>query len=151
MSIAPVIAEVDVRQPPERAFELFTARMTDWWSGKGIGANMREAIVVEPFAGGRWFETDAEGTETPWGRVLAWEPPSRLLLGWELDAKFQPSSELQTEVELTFAPLADGGTRVRLEHRRLERFGEDAARIASLIGGGWPMHLNEYAEFANEA
>ena len=34
--------------------------------------------------------------------------------------------ELLTEVELTFAPPADGGTRVTLEHRDLERFGADA-------------------------
>jgi uncharacterized protein YndB with AHSA1/START domain len=149
MSIAPVTATVEVRQPPTEAFRLFTARMADWWHEKrGIGAKPLVSIGLEPFAGGRWYETDEDGTDTPWGSVIAWEPPSRLLLAWTLDSSFQPSTTMQTEVEIRFAPTASGGTRVSLEHRQLERFGADAARVAQSIGRGWPTHLNAFGDFA---
>jgi uncharacterized protein YndB with AHSA1/START domain len=149
MSIAPVTTEVEVRQPPEKAFALFTARMADWWHEKrGIGAKPLVSITLEPFAGGRWFETDADGTDSQWGSVLAWEPPSRVLLAWQLDASFRPSDTMSTEVEIRFIPTASG-TRVTLEHRQLERFGADAERVAQSIGRGWPTHFNSFAEFAN--
>lgn len=146
--IAPIVQTVDVRAAPARAFALFTERMADWWPrGRTIAANPHVAIVVEPFAGGRWYERDADGTECGWGRVLAWEPPSRLLLGWQIDARWRYDPAFQTEVELTFAPLPEGGTRVRLEHRDLERFGADAAAHADLLRGGWPGFLAGFAVF----
>jgi uncharacterized protein YndB with AHSA1/START domain len=151
MSIAPVTATVEVRQPPTEAFELFVSRISDWWHNRsGIGAKPLVSVTVEPFAGGRWFETDEDGTDTPWGSVIAWEPPSRLLLAWELDASFRPTKAMMTEVEITFVPTAAGGTRVALEHRNLERFGADAERVAQSIGRGWPTHLNSYAAFVND-
>ena len=81
--------------------------------------------------------------------MLAWEPPSRLLLGWELDSQFRPNAPFHTEIEILFTPTANGGTRVSLEHRNLERFGADAERVASQIGGGWPHHMQEFATFAS--
>jgi uncharacterized protein YndB with AHSA1/START domain len=81
--------------------------------------------------------------------VLAWEPPSRLLLAWQIDAGWRFDPALVTELELTFAPAAGGGTRVRLEHRNLERFGAEAARHAEQLDGGWPGFLGGYARFAD--
>lgn len=149
MSIAPISLNVFVKLAPDRAFAVFATRTGDWWAkGRTIGANPHEAIVMEPFAGGRWFERDAEGNECEWGVVIAWEPPHRLVLGWQLDASFKYDPDLQTEVELSF--VAEGtGTRVTLEHRHLERFGPSAEKIAAQLSGGWPKHLNEFAEFAN--
>ena len=103
---------------------------------------------MEPCAGGRWFERDAEGVETNWGKVLAWEPPKRLLLGWQLDSHFSYNPDFLTEVELTFAPAKDGGSIVTLEHRNLERFGDDAEKVAGQISVGWPEFLSEYAGYA---
>ena len=112
------------------------------WAGGGrreklIGKSPFVEIVIEPRAGGRWFERDAEGIDTNWGKVIAWEPPTRLLLGWQLDSRFAYNPDLLTEVELTFAPAAAGGAVVTLEHRNLERFGDDAEKIAAQLGGGW--------------
>jgi uncharacterized protein YndB with AHSA1/START domain len=150
MSIAPIVQSVEVRADPARAFDLFATRMADWWPrGRTIGANPHAAIVLEPKAGGRWFERDAEGAETDWGRVLAWEPPSRLLLGWQIGTDWRFDPELVTEVELTFAPAEGGGTRVTLEHRDLERFGADAKAHAGRLDGGWPGFLAEYARLAD--
>jgi len=150
MSIAPIIAEVAVRQPPARAFELFTSRIGEWWPGKTIGARPHVAIVLEPRAEGRWYERDAEGDETQWGKVLAWEPPHRVLLGWQLDTSFTHNPDFLTEVEISFTALADGGTRVRLEHRDLERFGAEAERIAGMIRPGWQEKLDGFAHFVRE-
>ncbi len=150
MSIAPVVKSVTVKASPERAFELFAAQMGRWWPvGKTIGKSPHVAIVVEPRAGGRWFERDAEGLETNWGKVLAWEPPKRLLLGWQLNSRFAYDPEFLTEVELTFAAAADGGTIVMLEHRDLERFGDDAEKVAGQIDVGWPKFLAEFAGYAD--
>ena len=150
MSITPISRSVEVKAPPERAFTLFTTHMGPWWpAGKTVGKNPHAAIVIEPRAGGRWFERDADGVETEWGRVLIWSPPERLVLGWQLNSRFTFDPEFLTEVELTFAVLEGGGTRVTLEHRNLERFGADAEKLAKQIGSGWPQILAHFVDYAD--
>ena len=150
MSIAPVVKSVTVKVSPERAFELFAAHMGRWWPvGKTVGKSPHVEIVIESRAGGRWFERDAEGVETNWGKVLAWEPPKRLLLGWQLDSRFSYNPDLLTEVELTFAAAKGGGSIVTLEHRNLERFGADAEKVAGQISVGWARFLADFARYAD--
>lgn len=150
MSISPISRIVEVKAPPETAFEIFTARMGDWWpQGRTLGAKPAVAIILEPRPGGRWAERDEDGMETRWGKVLAWEPPGRLLLGWQLNSEFTYDPELLTEVELTFSPTATG-TRVTLEHRHLERFGDAAERVAGQLAGGWMPRLQDYVDFLNK-
>jgi uncharacterized protein YndB with AHSA1/START domain len=150
MSIAPIVHSVELKAPPARAFALFCEHMERWWpKGRTVGKFPHVAIVLEPRPGGAWFERDAEGNETRWGKVLAWEPPSRLLLAWQLTSQWTYDPDLVTEVELTFAPLDGGGTRVTLEHRNLERFGADAQKHADSLDGGWPRFLGEYARYAD--
>lgn len=148
MSIAPVRCAVEVSQPPSEAFELFAKRISEWWVGKAVSKNERASITIEPRSGGRWFETGVDGIETPWGIVLAWEPPSRLLLAWELNSRFEPDPSVLTEIEVNFEQLVDGGTRIALEHRNLERFGADAEAIAANIGTGWPKQLGGFVQLA---
>jgi uncharacterized protein YndB with AHSA1/START domain len=147
MSIAPILHSVEVKASPKRAFELLTSSMGRWWP-KGIGRNPHADVVIEPREGGRWFERDAQGIETPWGKVLAWEPPSRLLLAWQISSQWAYDPQLVTELELTFAPLAGGGTRVTLEHRNLERFGTDAPEHATKIRNGWPTMVGHFVHYA---
>lgn len=150
MSIAPILHTVEVKAPPARAFDLFTSHMAKWWPhGKTIGCNPHAQIVMEPRVGGRWYERDAAGNETQWGRVLAWEPPGRVLLGWQINSQWQYDPDFLTELELSFAGLAGGGTRVMLEHRDLERFGADAEAHAAKIRGGWPTMVGHYACYAD--
>jgi uncharacterized protein YndB with AHSA1/START domain len=150
MSIAPIIRTVVVKAAPARAFELYVTHMEQWWpKGQTVGKSPHVAIVLEPRVGGQWFERDADGTQTHWGKVLAWEPPARLLLGWQINSQWSYDPDFVTEVELTFAPAEGGGTLITLEHRNLERFGADAARHAERLGGGWPKHLAKFAEYAN--
>ncbi|MBV8972898.1 MAG: SRPBCC family protein [Sphingomonadaceae bacterium] len=147
MSIAPIVRTVTVRQPPDRAFDLFTARIGDSWPRQqSLGPGELASVSLEPRVGGRWREHKVDGSEATFGDVLAWEPPHRLLLAWRIDAAFQYDPALTTEVEVRFDAI-DEGTRVTLEHRNLERFGSDAPRIAELLGGGWPTTLAHFADF----
>lgn len=151
MSIAPVVHSVEVKAPPARAFELFTSQMGKWWpKGKTLAPKPHADVVVEPRPGGRWYERDIEGNEVQWGRVLAWEPPGRVLLGWQLDAQWRYDPDFLTEVELSFAALAGGGTRVTLEHRNLERYGADAEDYSGKLRGGWPTFMGHFARYTDD-
>jgi uncharacterized protein YndB with AHSA1/START domain len=147
-TIEPVRTQVRVNASPERAFEAFTAEFSAWWplDSHHIGEADAAEGILEPRAGGRWYERGVDGSECDWGRVETFDPPSRLVLVWQLDADWRYDPGLQTEVEVTFTPDGDG-TVVALEHRRLDAFGERAGEIRSAVGseGGWPGLLQRYA------
>lgn len=148
MSIAPVMCSVDVKVSASRAFELFAQNMSLWWPrGKTPARNPHVDLVIEPRKNGRWFERDADGNEAHWGRVMAWEPPRRLVLGWQLDHNFRFDADLLTEVEIRFEEIPGGGTRVSLEHRNLERFGAEAETLAGKIRSGWPERMGDFAQY----
>lgn len=149
---APIRRAVTVKASQERAFRIFTSDIGRWWpSTHHIGAAPYKANVLEPRQGGRWYEIGEDGSEADWGHVLAWEPPSRLLLAWQLDAQHRFDPALVTEVEVLFTPQDDGRTRVELEHRLLERYGEDAQKVADSVGSpnGWGRVLELFADAAN--
>jgi len=151
MSIAPVLHSVEVKAPPARAFELFTSHMGKWWpKGKTLAPKPHADVVIEPHPGGRWYERDIDGNEIQWGRVLAWEPPGRVLLGWQVDAQWHYDPNFLTELELSLAALAGGGTRVTLEHRNLERYGAHAEEYAGKLRGGWPTFVEHFARYSND-
>ena len=150
MTIEPIRKTVSVAAPPERVFALFTGHMGAWWpKGMTVGASPMADIVIEPHAGGRWFERAEDKAETNWGRVLAWDPPRRLLLAWQINATWAFDPSFETELELTFTPEA-GGTRVDMEHRNLERFGDSAAKMVEMLGGGWPGIMDGFAAYASK-
>jgi uncharacterized protein YndB with AHSA1/START domain len=90
-----------------------------------------ETVVLEPFIGGRWYERAADGSETEWGRVLAFEPPHRILLSWRMSADWGHASEQDRapEIEVTFIAESTNRTRIFFEHRHLERYGDEAQRM----------------------
>jgi uncharacterized protein YndB with AHSA1/START domain len=149
MSIAPIRREVTVKTSPARAFDAFTKEMIRWWPNYAIGANPYVAIEIEPREGGRWYERDAEGAETQWGKVLTWDPPGRLVLAWQIDASFKHDPKVMTEVELTFTAQAGGTTLVTFEHRKLELLGESAAIAAEQMRGGWVGIIDGFAAYTS--
>ena len=151
---APVRRSVKVEAPPELAFDVFANRIGLWWPrSHHVGAADPETFIIEPRAGGRWFERGVDGTECDVGKVSVWEPPARLVLIWQLGADFKFDPELITEVEVRFIAEGADATRVELEHRDLERFGERAMAMRDMIDapGGWPGILQTFAEFANQS
>jgi uncharacterized protein YndB with AHSA1/START domain len=141
-----------VRAPQDRAFAVFTEGMSSWWPLEShvIGEKPVAEAVIEPRAGGRWFERAESGTECDWGRVLAWEPPHRVVLSWEISPDWRHDPEIHTEVEVRFHAEDEGRTRVELEHRGLEAFGEKAEQMRQIFDsdGGWPGLLGRFAESA---
>jgi uncharacterized protein YndB with AHSA1/START domain len=141
--------QVTVAAPPGKAFAYFTERFDEWWpNSHHIGA-APERRVLESGVGGRWFDRGPDGTESVWGHVLAWEPPGRLVLSWQIDGDFvlDPDPAHASEVEVTFTPEG-AGTRVELTHRHLDRHGESWPALLRAVGaeGGWPTILTRYAE-----
>jgi uncharacterized protein YndB with AHSA1/START domain/uncharacterized protein YciI len=135
---------VVVEASREIAFKVFTEKMTLWWpADHHIGKSQIAAIVMEQRAGGRWGEHGVDGAECAWGCVLAFEAPSRVVLAWQLNAKFEYDPSFETEVEITFVSEGDKKTRVTLEHKHLERFGQaEAAMIAAFESpDGWSLGL----------
>ena len=147
---ASVRTSITVQVPPERAWSVFCERMGAWWSRDySIGRAELADAVVEPRAGGRWYEVGADGSECDWGRVIAWEPPARLVLAWQIgvDWSHDPDPGRASEVEVRFVPEGAGATRVELEHRRLERHGEGWEGLKGGVEAdeGWPLYLDRYA------
>lgn len=149
---AAIRRSIDVKASPERAFEVFASRMGEWWHKEHSIAQgtTQKDVIVEPRAGGRWYELGADGSEHPWGHVISYEPPRRLLLAWQLNRDFAFDPGLVTEVEVLFEPMAEG-TRVRFEHRHLERMGDGIVEQFEAMDGGWEMLLGLFAERANAA
>ena len=148
---APVKKTLTVRADREKAFRIFTDGFDRWWPrGHHIGKAEMARAVIEPRAGGRWFEVGVDGSECDWGRVLAWEPPGRLVLKWQLNPQWAYDPDLHTEVELVFTDLGGGETRVDFEHRLFENMGEGGEAARAGVDGpeGWAALL---AAFKAEA
>jgi uncharacterized protein YndB with AHSA1/START domain len=128
-----------VQAPLEVAWRVFAEQMGTWWPLENYKIGKVRAVdaVVEPRVGGRWYERGEDGSTCDWGTVLAWEPPTRLVLSWDITADWQHDPELKTEIELRFIAEGRNTTRVELEHRRLDRFGarrEEMRRIFDTVG-----------------
>src|ERR1043165_8390958 len=109
MAIAPLRGKTTVNVPVEKAFRVFTESFDSWWPAQfHIGAGEMGQAVLEPRPGGRWFERGVDGTECEWGRVLVWEPPTRLVVTWQINGhwRYDPDPEHASEVEVRF--IADG-------------------------------------------
>jgi uncharacterized protein YndB with AHSA1/START domain len=125
-----------VNAPQDHVFRTFTERIDTWWPrAHHIGGKEPFTAILEPRAGGRWFERADDGSECNWGRVLAWEPPKRVLLAWEINADWKYQAGLGTEVEVSFHREGPEVTRVVLEHRKLERFGDKAEMMRAMFDG----------------
>ena len=149
-TIESIRREVVVPVSPEEAFESFTARMTEWWpSDHHIGGAPIEQIVIEPHEGGRWYTRHQDGSETSTGYVMAWEPPERLAITWQIGADWCYDPKLVTTVEILFVPEGPDRTRVSLEHRDLDRFGPEAPRMRETFEspGAWSATLEAFASF----
>jgi uncharacterized protein YndB with AHSA1/START domain len=149
-----VRTEIVVEAPVERAFRVFTE---DFGSFKPPEHNMLAVeiaeTVFEPRAGGHLFDRGVDGSECRWARVLAYEPPERVVISWDISPEWQIETDLEktSEVEVRFIAETPERTRVELEHRNLERHGEgwEAERGAVGGDGGWPLYLRGFAEVLN--
>jgi uncharacterized protein YndB with AHSA1/START domain len=142
---------VTVEASQERAFAVFTTGFSSWWplESHHIGEAECAEAVLEPQAGGRWFERGVDGSECDWGRVLDWEPPVRIRLAWMLNPQWQFDEAAATDIEVRFVAEGPTTTRVELVHSGFDRIaGGDEIRTSVGGDGGWGSLLQLYAEAA---
>lgn len=143
---------MNVTAPPAVAWRVFTEKMGTWWplATHKIGSAKAVDAVIEPRVGGRWYERGDDGSTCDWGHVLAWEPPSRLVLSWEISADWRPDPTVKTEVEVRFVSEGKDSTRVELEHRHLDQYGERRDEMRDIFdkGGDWGRLLALFARAA---
>lgn len=156
VAVTPVHKSVTVKTSVDHAFHVFTAGFHTWWpKSHHIGTSPLKKAILEGKVGGRAYSEQEDGTECDWGSILAWDPPTRLIIAWQINGRWQfdPDLSRASEVEVTFVPLGDGSTRVNVEHRHLERHGAEAAGIRKNIDspGGWGGLLDLYAGAANRS
>jgi uncharacterized protein YndB with AHSA1/START domain len=148
-----VHTEIVVDVPLERAFKVFTERFDQIKPREHnmLGVQIAESIF-EPRAGGRVYDRGVDGSECQWGRVLAYEPPTRIVFTWEISPRFQIETDptRSSEVEIRFIAEAERRTRVELEHRHIERHGDGWQDLAKGVRGdqGWPLYLERFAAAA---
>jgi len=146
-----VRTSVVVEAPIERAFSVFTE---DFGSFKPPEHNMLEVeiaeTVFEPRVGGYLYDRGVDGSMCRWARVLAYEPPHRVVISWDISPQWQIETDLAktSEVEVRFSSETPERTRVELEHRNLDRHGEGWEEERDGVGseGGWPLYLHRFAE-----
>ena len=132
-----VTKTVRVNAPIAVAFDIFIGQR--WWPVRThhLAEPPGTDVVLEPFTGGRWYERAADGVETDWGTVLAWQPPYRLLLTWQVSPRwtYENDPDRGSQIEVTFTPEGPHATRVELTHRHLERYGPEAERMRQILDG----------------
>lgn len=145
-----VRASVVVDAPIDRAFQVFTEDFGRFKPPEHnmLGVEIAET-VFEPHAGGALYDRGVDGSECRWARVLAYEPPNRLVLSWDISPQWQvePDPDRTSEWEVRFSAESPERTRVDIEHRHLDRHGEGWEGVGSGVGGdeGWPLYLHRYA------
>jgi uncharacterized protein YndB with AHSA1/START domain len=148
-------ASIVVEAPIERAFSVFTEGFGGF---KPPEHNLLEVdiaeTVFEPRVGGHLYDRGVDGSECRWARVLAYEPPNRVLFSWDISPQWQlePDLENTSEVEVRFIAETSERTRVELEHRNLQRHGDGWEGVREGVRGdeGWPLYLRRFADVVKD-
>lgn len=147
---ASVARSVVVNVAPDKAFATFTERLGDFKPPEHnlLGVPIAET-VFEPHVGGHIVDRGTDGSECRWARVLAYEPPHRVVFSWDIGPTWQLESnpDNASEVEVRFTAEGPDRTRVELEHRNIDRHGPGWESVADGVGHdqGWPLYLARYA------
>ena len=147
--------EIVVDAPIERAFTVFTDRFGDF---KPPEHNLLQApiteTVFEPRVGGGIVDRAEDGSECRWARILAFDPPDRVVFSWDISPRWaiEADQSRTSEVEVRFYAESPSRTRVELEHRNLDRHGPGWESVAGSVDGpeGWPLYLDRYAALLKE-
>jgi uncharacterized protein YndB with AHSA1/START domain len=141
--------EIVVEAPIERAFQVFVEQFDRIKPREHnmLGADVAET-VFEPRVGGHIYDRGVDGSECRWARVLAYEPPDRVVFSWDISPQWRPETDLEktSEVEVRFIAETPERTRVALEHRNLDRHGDqwESLRDGVASPDGWPLYLQRY-------
>jgi uncharacterized protein YndB with AHSA1/START domain len=147
--IAPVRKSVRVKAPIAHAFEIFTGGLGRWWplATHNISRKPLARVVLETRVGGRWLEIAEDGSECVVATIIAWEPPHRVALHWQINARWQPDATMKSEVDVRFAADGPDATVVDVLHHKFETMGaEDGTSLRQDVAKGWPGLVDRYAQ-----
>jgi uncharacterized protein YndB with AHSA1/START domain len=145
-----VRTEIVVEAPVERAFRVFTEQFDRIKPHEHnlLGVDVAET-VFEPRVGGNIYDRGVDGSECRWARVLAFDPPERVVFSWDIGPTWQLETDpgRASEVEVRFIAEGPGRTRVELEHRNIDRHGDgwEGLREGVTSPDGWPLYLQRFA------
>jgi uncharacterized protein YndB with AHSA1/START domain len=150
-----VKASVVVNAPIDHAFTVYTEDMGSWWPpDHHILEGTLAEMVFEPRVGGTIFDRGTDGSECHWARVLAYEPPNRVVFSWDISMewKLETDHDRTSEVEVRFFAESADRTRVELEHRKIDRHGPGWEQMRDAVGssGGWGVGLAAFAARLDE-
>jgi uncharacterized protein YndB with AHSA1/START domain len=142
--------QIRVNAPINEAFRVFTERFGDF---KPREHNLLQAAIAEtvfePRVGGHIYDRAVDGSECRWARILAFDPPDRVVFSWDISPRWQLETnlDLTSEVEVRFVAETPERTRVELEHRNLDRHGSGWESVRDGVDheAGWPLYLQRYA------
>ncbi len=148
---ATIRREIVVQAPIERAFAVFTERFGDFKPREhNLLASPIAETVFEPKVGGYIYDRGVDGSECRWARILAFDPPDRVVFSWDISPQWriETDPEQTSEVEVRFVAEGPDRTRLELEHRHIDRHGPGWESVAEGIGGdqGWPLYLSRFAD-----
>ena len=148
--------EIVVESPIERAFTVFTERFGDFKPPEHNLLSVPIAnTVFEPRVGGHIYDRGIDGSECRWARILAYEPPNRVVFSWDIGPQWEIETDPEntSEVEVRFTAETPQRTRVELEHRNIDRHGPGWQSVSEGIAGdaGWPLYLTRYAALLDES
>jgi uncharacterized protein YndB with AHSA1/START domain len=149
-------SSIVVDAPIERAFKVFTEEFDRIKPREHnmLAVDIAET-VFEPRVGGHVIDRGVDGSECRWARVLAYEPPNRVVISWDISPQWQIETDRDktSEVEVRFIAESPERTRVQLEHRYLDRHGDGWQSVREGVHGdqGWPLYLRRYADVIRTA
>jgi uncharacterized protein YndB with AHSA1/START domain len=152
-----VRSSIVVQAPIERAFRVF---IDDFDQVKPREHNLLSVEIAESVlegrVGGRIFDRGVDGSECQWARVLAYEPPHRLVFSWDISPRWEIETDPNrtSEVEVRFSAESDERTRIEIDHHYLDRHGDDWRDVRDGVDGkaGWPLYLQRFGDLiANTA
>jgi uncharacterized protein YndB with AHSA1/START domain len=153
-TITDVRREITVAATPERAFDLFTNHMVEWWPAEHhLATAPIVAMTVEPHVGGRIYDSCSDGSESVWGRVTEWNPPAEFTFAWMITGTWQLETDVEKASRVTVSFTAEGDrTRVTVVHKEFWRLPEGGQGMANAVGDaeGWGAGLKRFAEFAQK-
>lgn len=139
---------VTVPAAPGEAFRILTEYPAEWLPPGHTFIRDPEAVIMEPRAGGRFYERGADGAEVTRGTILEWAPPGRLVVTWRIGPGWRPvfDDERASVIEIGFTEAAEGSTEVVFTYTQLHRLGEMAGMIKAALAGQEPGEtLERYA------